>query len=136
MMNVGLLVMLLSVAQTPSQQTPTGTLRVTVTSDAKPVAGADLRAGERKATTSAEGVATLTLPPGSVTLVVSREGFAERTVTATVTASVETAVAVKIEMQARPEHKEEVVVTATRADKRVQDEPLRVEVLGREEIEE
>src|SRR5690242_11037593 len=31
---------------------------------------------------------------------------------------------------------EEVVVTATRSEKRVQDEALRVEVLGREEIEE
>jgi outer membrane receptor for ferrienterochelin and colicins len=32
--------------------------------------------------------------------------------------------------------KEEVIVTATRSNTRVQDEPLRVEVLGREEIEE
>ncbi|MBP6716415.1 MAG: hypothetical protein KA205_06105, partial [Acidobacteria bacterium] len=31
---------------------------------------------------------------------------------------------------------EEVIVTATRSNTRVQDEPLRVEVLGREEIEE
>jgi outer membrane receptor for ferrienterochelin and colicins len=35
-----------------------------------------------------------------------------------------------------PTVKEEVTVTATRTDARVQDEPLRVEVLGREEIEE
>src|SRR5688500_14626371 len=31
---------------------------------------------------------------------------------------------------------EEITVTATRSDKRIEDEPLRVEVLGREEIEE
>ena len=37
---------------------------------------------------------------------------------------------------APPAVKEEVVVTATRTDRRVQDEPLRVEVIDREEIEE
>ena len=35
-----------------------------------------------------------------------------------------------------PEVEETVVVTATRSDRRLQDEPLRVEVIGREEIEE
>jgi outer membrane receptor for ferrienterochelin and colicins len=35
-----------------------------------------------------------------------------------------------------PTVEEEVIVTATRGKKRVQDEPLRVEVLGREEVEE
>ena len=35
-----------------------------------------------------------------------------------------------------PEIEETVVVTATRADRRLQDEPLRVEVIDREEIEE
>jgi len=35
-----------------------------------------------------------------------------------------------------PEVKEEVTVSATRSDRRIQDEPLRVEVIDREEIEE
>ena len=35
-----------------------------------------------------------------------------------------------------PEVKEEVTVTATRTDRRIQDEPLRIEVIDREEIEE
>src|SRR5262245_48186268 len=35
-----------------------------------------------------------------------------------------------------PEIKETVIVSATRADRRLQDEPLRVEVIDREEIEE
>ena len=35
-----------------------------------------------------------------------------------------------------PEVKEEVTVSATRTDRRLQDEPLRVEVIDREEIEE
>src|SRR5919108_314503 len=40
------------------------------------------------------------------------------------------------EIQEPPEIKETVVVTATRSDRRIQDEPLRVEVIDREEIEE
>lgn len=42
----------------------------------------------------------------------------------------------KQEPDTPPEVKEEVVVTATRTDRRLQDEPLRVEVIDREEIEE
>jgi iron complex outermembrane receptor protein len=38
--------------------------------------------------------------------------------------------------QEPPEIEETIVVTATRSDRRIQDEPLRVEVIGREEIEE
>jgi outer membrane receptor for ferrienterochelin and colicins len=38
--------------------------------------------------------------------------------------------------EAAPEFEESVVVTATRADRRLQDEPLRIEVIDREEIEE
>jgi outer membrane receptor for ferrienterochelin and colicins len=42
----------------------------------------------------------------------------------------------KPELPEPPEIEETVVVTATRADRRLQDEPLRVEVIDREEIEE
>ena len=44
--------------------------------------------------------------------------------------------AVAPDPEAMPEIAETVVVTATRADRRLQDEPLRVEVIDREEIEE
>ena len=40
------------------------------------------------------------------------------------------------DLDAIPEIEETVVVSATRADRRLQDEPLRVEVIDREEIEE
>jgi hypothetical protein len=43
---------------------------------------------------------------------------------------------VVIKLESQPTTKEEVTVTATRTNTRVQDEPLRVEVLGREEVEE
>jgi iron complex outermembrane receptor protein len=130
------LVLVSTVGASPAlaQQTTTGTVRVTVTSESKPVAGAEVRVGDRKTTTSAEGSAALSVPSGSVTVVVALRGFVERSVTAVVTAGAETAVAVELEPQ--PEHTEQVVVTATRSEKRLQDEPLRVEVLGREEIEE
>ena len=43
---------------------------------------------------------------------------------------------VVIELQPEPTLEEEVTVSATRTDKRIDDIPMRVEVLGREEIEE
>lgn len=55
-------------------------------------------------------------------------------VSATVLCAVAGAPAVA--QEAEQEESEEVVVEATRAQRRVQDEPIRVEVIGREEIEE
>lgn len=67
-------------------------------------------------------------------MAVQRFGFNPQTVRATVIAGRTATVAVEL----RPEavHEEEVVVTATRTGKRIEDEPLRVEVLGHDEIEE
>src|SRR6185436_19460033 len=57
-----------------------------------------------------------------------------QTVAVVVQAGTETAVVIKLVPQ--PTREEEVTVTSTRTNARVQDEPLRVEVLGREEVEE
>ena len=43
---------------------------------------------------------------------------------------------VLFELQLTPIHKEEITVSATRTDTRLEDQPMRVEVLAREEIEE
>jgi iron complex outermembrane receptor protein len=115
-------------------QTPTGTLRIAVTAVSQPVPNAEVRVGNRTLTTSPAGEASVALPPGTVTVVVSAEGLVERTLTVVITAGAE--MAVVVELQARPTISEEVVVTATRFNKRLQDEPLRVEVLSRDEIEE
>jgi len=115
-------------------QTPSGSLHVRVTNAGKPVDQATIQLGPVTAKTSVNGDATVTGPAGDGLLIVKRSGFIEKSVPVTIVAGTITEVAV--ELDALTEVKEEVTVTATRTDKRIQDDPLRVEVLGRDEIEE
>ena len=117
-----------------AQQRETGSVEVKVTSGQALVEGAHIQIGGARATTSAAGVAILQALAGASTLVVGRDGYIEKSLPIVVVAGQTTSVTV--ELDAAPTITEEVVVTATRSDKRIQDEPLRVEVLGREEIEE
>jgi len=116
-------------------QTPTGTLVLTVvTAGGAPVEGALAAASGATALTDGAGVARLPLPPGRHVVRVGRIGFAETEVAVDVRAGAEVAVNVTLEEAAV--ETEGVVVTSTRADRRIEDEPLRVEVIGREEVEE
>ena len=109
-------------------------LVVTVQSEGRPVAGVIVTAGVHTAETDTEGRARFSVAPGSITLVASKEGFAGVNQQLTVPAS---GVEVSIDLVALPDLEEEVVVVAsTRTGRRVEDQPTRVEVLGREEIEE
>jgi iron complex outermembrane receptor protein len=109
-------------------------LVVTVQSEGRPVAGVIVTAGVHTAETDSEGRARFIVAPGSITLVASKEGFAGVNQQLTVPAS---GVEVSIDLVALPDLEEEVVVVAsTRTGRRVEDQPTRVEVLGREEIEE
>ena len=109
-------------------------LEVRVEADGQPVAGARVTASEQGADTEPDGRATLSVPPGSMTLTVTKEGFVEARQEITVPAA---GVTVTVELVATPDVEEEVVVVATtRTGRRVEDQPTRVEVLGREEIEE
>lgn len=110
-----------------------GTLIVEVRSGVRPVEQAEVLAGEQAAITDANGEAVLQLPLGNVELRVQRFGFTARTVQASVAADRTTRVTVQLAAEAI---REEIIVTATRADVRIEDVPLRVEVLDREEIEE
>ncbi len=108
-------------------------LVVTVQSEGRPVAGVIVTAGVHTAETDSEGRARFSVAPGSITLVASKEGFAGVNQQLTVPASG----VVSIDLVALPDLEEEVVVVAsTRTGRRVEDQPTRVEVLGREEIEE
>jgi iron complex outermembrane receptor protein len=116
-------------------QEPRTQLRVVVRSEGQPVAGATVVAGERSGQTGADGVAQLDAVPGTATVTATKEGFfdgnGETQVTAGQVATVE------IELTAQPDLEEEVVVVAsTRTGRRLEDQPTRVEVIGREEIEE
>ncbi|HIF05636.1 MAG TPA: TonB-dependent receptor [Gemmatimonadetes bacterium] len=129
------LILALSMPSGITAQTPTGRLAVTVVTEAGvPVEGARVSAGERGNLTGASGQAELTIPSGAATLHIERIGYAETDVAVSVPAGGEVEVRVVLETEAF--EIEEVVVTSTRSGRRIEDEPLRVEVIGREEVEE
>src|SRR5438876_4836541 len=115
-------------------QQAAGNLLVEVRSDSGPVEQAEISAGAQVALTDALGEATLELPAGDVELMIARYGVRSRTVRASVSEGTTTRVTVELEPQSVLT--QEITVTATRTETRVEDQPLRVEVLDQEEVEE
>jgi iron complex outermembrane receptor protein len=115
-------------------QQPLALMTVEVVAEGRPIANATVIAGSRTATTDRQGRVTIGVEPGEIDLRIesSRHLPASRRVTATL----DQPVRILLELEPLPELAEEVVVTATRTETRLQDQPLRVEVIDREEIEE
>jgi len=110
-------------------------VRVEVRTDEQPVQGASVAAGGVRVTTDATGTAQLNARAGALRLTVSKKGFLDATAELTIEAGRDATVTVALVRQ--PVVEEEVVVVAsTRTGRRLEDQPTRVEVLGREEIEE
>ena len=108
-------------------------VRVEVRSDDGPVAGAAVNLGGVSAVTDGDGIAVVTAPPGPARLTVGHDGFLPLEQDITVTADTP----IVVDLFEAPEVEEEVVVVATtRTGRRLEDQPTRVEVLAREEIEE
>lgn len=118
-----------------SGQEQTGRLRVEVFADAAPVAGADVVVVGITRQTNERGIAAMTVPAGAIQVTVSRTGFAPVTVAVDVPATQERGLRVDLVRQLTVEE-EVTVVASTRTDRRIDDQPLRVEVLNREELEE
>jgi outer membrane receptor for ferrienterochelin and colicins len=132
-----LLLILLLIAGLPPEiaaQDGTGTVRLRLESHGAPLAGAAVRAGRVGSLTDAEGRATLRLPAGAHTIAVSLIGYARGSTRIDVTSGMDTILVIAMEEEAI--ETEGVVVLSTRTERRIEDEPVRVEVLGREEIEE
>lgn len=112
---------------------------VTVRAENEPVAGARVRLGTLEASSDRAGHVSFGTEAGSYRLEVTAEGFrAESRIV-----GVRGDVAVDIVLRAEEEDEEHdageleaVVVTATRSEQRIEDAPVRVEVLAREEVEE
>lgn len=115
-------------------QTAEGTVRIRVTSDDGPVATANVAAGTIGSLTNEAGEAVLRLPAGLHEIAASKLGFAESVVEVAVEQGRE--ITVEIELTEQAEAIEGIVVTSTRTERRIEDEPVRVEVLAREEVEE
>lgn len=130
-MATNLLAVVLAFSLSGQAAQPVVTLTVEVRAGDRAMAGVTVRAGEQAGKTDAAGRTTLTLVPGAYDVIVEAERYLPTVVHLTVVPGAP--VHVTVEMQAL---EEEIFVTATRTDTRLQDQPLRVEVIDREEIEE
>ena len=112
-----------------------GTIRVQVRAEEKPVEKAEVVVGGASHYTDATGAAQVQVPAGEVELTIIKDGYVTMTVKVMVGADAQQDV--RIDLQPKPTLEETVtVVAATRTNKRLEDQPMRVEVLAREEIEE
>jgi iron complex outermembrane receptor protein len=127
---VFLLALLLSV----SLQLGPAAIVCTVTAGGAPAAGADIVVAGKTYMTDARGQVRIEVNPGVLELTILKAGFTPLTTTITVAAGRQQAVA--IELEKPPAIEETVTVSATRSTTRLQDQPLRVEVVDQEEIDE
>ena len=102
-------------------------LRIEVRADGTPVPEAAVVVNKASYVANVAGVAFATVASGSVEIVVVKEGFAPVTVSLTLAAGEQRTIRIDLEPQAAIE--EHVTVSATRTDKRLEDQPMRVEVL-------
>lgn len=128
-----------------AQEPASARVTVVVQAEGAPLSGATVEVGGTVVVTGGDGTAAFRLSPRAHRLRVEREGY--RSSRSRLVVRADTLVAVELEAVAAPgaeehgaeEHGEElegIVVTATRSEQRIEDVPVRVEVLGREEIEE
>ena len=114
-------------------QAQTSRIRVEVKDGGNPVAGANVLAGAESVTTDASGLATLSLSPGPVTVIVAKTGYDPATARIDVAGDERT---LQVVLTAKPTGQEEgAVVASTRINRRVEDQPASLELLGRSRIE-
>jgi iron complex outermembrane receptor protein len=115
-------------------QPPRATVTIRVESEAGPLDGARLTASGTSALTDEAGVAELRLPLGTHELVAERIGFETVRVRLVLDLPRDTTVVVVMEVMAL--ETEGLVVTSGRTERRIEEEPLRIEAVSREEVEE
>jgi outer membrane receptor for ferrienterochelin and colicins len=116
-------------------QSQPGTLRVHVREAEKPIEHADVVIAGMARQTDPSGVVEIQVVPGDVDLTVVKSGYVS--MSARVQVSANARQDVTVHLQREPTVEESVTVVATtRTGARLEDQPTRVEVLAREEIEE
>ena len=113
-------------------QSRSGRVTVHVLADSLPVANALVRADGMRARTNDQGDAALALPPGVATIGVTKIGFQPDSTFVDVRPGLDTSVVVRLAVQ--PEAVAPVFVTSTRAERRLEEEPMRIEVLGGDDV--
>ena len=109
-------------------------IQIVVRSASGPIARAQVIVRGSTSETDGDGRTTLHVQPGPLEITVVKEGYNPVTVSATAAMGPPQVIPILLERQAAIE--EHVTVSATRTDKRIEDQPMRVEVLDAEEIEE
>lgn len=99
-----------------------------------PIEGVTVRSGRLGGLTDHRGIVVLRLTPGAHWLHARRVGFRPDSMQLTVEVGADTTVGFSLTEQIA--ELSGVVVSATRSGRRIEDEPLRVEVLEQEEVEE
>ena len=105
---------------------------VSVRAEGKPVPSATVSVGTVQSSADDKGVALASVPPGKIQIRASHPGL----VPAATELQVEAGQRYEVELELETVEHEEITVSATRTDARIEDLPTRVEVLNREEIEE
>ncbi|MGH7509261.1 MAG: TonB-dependent receptor [Gemmatimonadales bacterium] len=120
----------------PAQdQQATGDVIATVRSESGTLlAEAEVRTDARQAVTDAQGIARLALPAGRHRLTIARIGFQPATIEVVVPADRE--VSVTVTLEAAPYRLEAVTVLSTRTGSRLEDTPLKVDVIAPEDVSE
>ncbi|MEX2283597.1 MAG: TonB-dependent receptor [Gemmatimonadota bacterium] len=108
------------------------TLTVELRAAGTPVGNATVRVNGRTVLSDSSGRAQAQMVGGRIEIRVERIGFAE----ADTTLVLQSDTLVAIELQESAVEQEAIVVSLTRGERRIEEEPLRVEVVTREEIEE
>lgn len=121
---------LAAAAQAPEQ---IGTIRIEVQSDAEGVSGATVVVNGIAHTTDARGLLVLNVPAGASDVTATKEGFTPVTTVVQVTAGQEQRLQIEL---GEPLEEEVTVVASTRTEARIEDLPIRVEVVPQEEIDE
>jgi outer membrane receptor for ferrienterochelin and colicins len=125
----------LLISATAAAQPAAGTLHVEVRGNGGPVANAEVIVAAATHRTDAAGTVSITAAAGTLDVTVAKDGFVPVTSSIQVQAGGEQRVVVELQMQ--PTIEEEVLVVAsTRTSRGLEEQPVRVDVLPREEIEE
>ncbi|MEQ1856561.1 MAG: TonB-dependent receptor [Longimicrobiales bacterium] len=109
-------------------------INVRVESESAPVAAAEVAAGGIRVLSDARGEARLDLSAGTQTIRVTALGFADAELELVLAPGEVRTLTVSLEVEAL--EAEEILVLSTRTERRIEDVPLRVEVVSREEVEE
>lgn len=123
-----------SPAAARAQVTPPSIVTVRVRQDTTPLPDALVRSQRVVRVTDARGLARLPLAAGAHRLVVGKLGFRPETLLVVVAAGRDTTI--DVPLTERAAEVERMVVSATRSDRTIADEPLRVEVVAGDEVAE